>query len=961
MLDYRRSTSARALLALVLALTTTAGAGAQTLPAPAPAPADATASPAPAGAPSASTTVLQGSVRGSSGLPIAGAAVTISGATTATATSDAGGTFTLTVPQGIYTVQVAHNGYNAAIVSNIVAVGGTSVPVSVTLTQADLSSLRTIGTVTSTARGGSAINTGAASSSFVPAQAFVNVANPQINDVLQRVPDITLQHMGSQPDVSIVLGGVQPYETQILIDGHPLALGQFGVWTSQYFPSYLIGGVETQSGVGNTTPFANIAVGGTVNLLTPSFTSRPTAEITYGVDNYSSQYTNFLATGAAGKLQYVVGTGVGSLNGPYYETNQCVISPDAGGSLDNKPGNKGVIQYCGDASGSFFSKGELGKLRYNFSQATSLDVGFTGAWGGYQPQGTAWGTYLGATTIEPCLASDPNRCTNPANASLIGKTINAYGWYTGSSVYNNQWLYDAQLRTTVGNNTVLVRPYIGDIEPEVITGGQIQASYPSFFGPLPGAANYAAPTFAAGTAIPSTFNFGAAGTPFEKSCANNFSNVASVAGTSVVAPNGQQECFGSAYQTYEQDKLYGTTISFLHPFGENVLGLNYDFHGQSTFAYINSPAGVSVPFSTDRYSTFSLTGSFGLVRNLNLGLGLYDTRWTVAGVQPLLSATGQPVTDAGGNAVLTGLGRGVSRFDPHFAFTFRPNGDVSYRAAFGSSATFPYVGQVSGLATYQQPAASLGPPYQLGGTLTEKNPNLAPEVSISYNVGVDKRFGRASVLSFDLADTIIHNVFESLTTSVPLNGGLEGIFSPVNVARLHSELATVRYAYTPRVGIGVNASVAANRSILDGLPPGFSGPPTNGVQICGNGVAAPGIATCLPYLKGYGQLNYTARGGTFIGLGVEYEGKNNSYFQPPLALVDFTFRRSVTRNVEMLVGVENLLNTNVFSNASNLASPNAGTPIAAGQPDGTVQSFVPTLVSAPARTVRVQIRLHTGR
>lgn len=926
------------LLAVIAAFATmTAGAGAQTAPAPA-----ATDS-APAGAPSASTTVLQGTVRSGTGLPVGGATVTVTGPSTQTTTTGAGGTFTITVPQGIYSVQVTHGGYNAALVSNIVAVGGTSLPIAVTLTQADLSSLRTIGNVTSTSRGGSAINTGAASSSFVPAQAFANVANPQINDVLQRIPDVTLQHMGSQPDVSIVLGGVQPYETQVLIDGHPLALGQFGVWTSQYFPSYLIGGVETQSGPGNTTPFANIAVGGTVNLLTPGFTTRPSAELTYGVDNYSSQYSNFLATGAAGKLQYVAATGVSGINGPYYQTNKCVITPDNGGASDNKPGNAGVIQYCGDASGSFFSKGELGKLRYNFSPSTSLDVGFTGAFGGYQPQGTAWGTYLGATTIESCLKSDPSKCTNPKNSNLVGSTINGYGWYTGSSVYNNQWLYDAQLRTTLGNNTILVRPYLGDIEPEVITGGQIQASYPSFFSPV-GAANNPAALAA-----------------FTTSCNNNFGNLTSTSGQTVIK-NGQVECFGSAYQTYEQDKLYGTTFSFIHPFGNNnIVSLNYDFHGQSTFAYINSPAGVSVPFSTDRYSTFSITSDLEPIRNFGVKLGLYDTRWTVAGVQPLLGANGQPVTDAGGNAVLTGLGRGVSRFDPHLAFTFRPTGDVSYRAAVGSSATFPYVGQVSGLATYQQPAASLGPPFALGGTLTEKNPNLEPEVSISYNVGVDKRLGSSSVLSFDLSDTIIHNVFESLTTSVPLNGGLEGIFSPVNVARLHAELATIRYAYAPRIGFGVNASVAANRSILDGLPPGFSGPPTNSVQICGNGVAAPGIATCIPYLKGYGQINYTARGGTFVGLGVEYEGKNNSYFQPPFALVDFTFRRPVTRSIEMLVGMENVLNTNGYSNASYLASPNAGTPIAAGNPDGSVGSFVPTLVSAPPRTVRVQVRLHTGR
>jgi outer membrane receptor protein involved in Fe transport len=126
-------------------------------------------------------------------------------------------------------------------------------------------------------------------------------------------------------------------------------------------------------------------------------------------------------------------------------------------------------------------------------------------------------------------------------------------------------------------------------------------------------------------------------------------------------------------------------------------------------------------------------------------------------------------------------------------------------------------------------------------------------------------------------------------------------------------------------------------------------------------VAAPGIATCIPYLKGYGQLTYAAKGGAFLGLGVEYEGKNNSYFQPPFALVDFTFRKPVTKDVEMIVGVENLFNTNVYSNQSYLATPNSGTPIVADTAGGAQTTFVPTLVPAIARTVRVQVRLHTGR
>ncbi len=152
------------------------------------------------------------------------------------------------------------------------------------------------------------------------------------------------------------------------------------------------------------------------------------------------------------------------------------------------------------------------------------------------------------------------------------------------------------------------------------------------------------------------------------------------------------------------------------------------------------------------------------MRNLGIDVGLYDTRYTVVGVKPI-SLT---------NANLVGFERTISHFDPHVALTLRPTNDISYRAAFGTSTTFPYVGQLSGLATYEQPAQSLGI-YALGGSLTEKNANLAPEVSIAYDLGVDKRFRNGSVLTVDLLESVIHDVFEELTSSVPANGGLEGI------------------------------------------------------------------------------------------------------------------------------------------------------------------------------------------
>lgn len=873
-------------------------------------------------APDPSAATLQGSVRSSGGAPVAGAAVRVSGPSTATATTDDNGAFTVSAPPGIYRIDVSKPGYLPAVQTDVVLVAGSTVPVTVSLNQADLTSLRTIGHVSTVSRGsGSAINTGTATSNYLSGRAFSNLANPQVNDVLQHLPDVTIQHMGSQQDTAIIVGGVQPYETQVLIDGHPMALGQYGVWVSQYFPSYLVGGVETQSGPGNTTPFANIAVGGTVNLLTPGFTREPTFEITTGMDNYATQFTHMLATGSAGKLQYVIGGGTDGYNGPYYQSRQCDVTPEGN--------NTGIIQFCGDSSGSFFSKGEVAKLRYEFSRATSLEAGFVGAWGGYSPQGTAWGTSLGPLTIVPCAGI----CTNPDNANFIGQTVNALGWYPGSYIYNNQTLFDAQLRTAVGNDTLLVRPYVGTIEPEVIIGtGEI--FYPAGFSPV-----------------------NAPNDPgFQTACGNAFGSTTNPTGGTTVV-NGQTACYDSAYSTFEADKLYGTTFTYLHPIGDSLLDLTYDFHGQSTFAYINNPQGVSVPFSTDRYATLSLTGDLHLIRNVGVDVGLYETRYTVDGVKPA------SLTDP----TLVGFARTITRFDPHVAFTLRPSSDVSYRAAWGTSTTFPYVGQLSGLATYEQPAQSLGV-YALGGSLTEKNANLKPEVAIAYDLGVDKRFHNGSVISLDLQASTIHDVFEELTTSVPANGGLEGIFSPINVAKLNTQLATLKYRYAPRTGLGYNLTAAAERSIVQGLPAslysaGTASFPVNNVQICGNGVAAPGIPTCLPYLKGYGQVTFSWADGTFAALGVDYEGKNNAYFQPPFSQVDFTLQRPVNKNVEVLVGIQNLLNTNNFG--TYLATPGAGTPIVAGSVDANgnqIQtSFIPSRIPASPRIIRLQLRLHSGR
>jgi outer membrane receptor protein involved in Fe transport len=925
----------------------------------------------------ATATAISGVVKTPGGATVPGASVSVRGPVQMTALTGDDGSFSIAVPPGIYAVTINKGGFQPASLEDVTVAQGQTQPLAISLAPVDLSTLRTIGTVTATGRGASAINTGAATQAFVSRQQFTNSGEPGVNAVLQRVPDVVIQKLGTQADTSIVVGGLQPYETQVLIDGHPVALGQYGVWFSQYFPSYLIGGVETESGPGNTTPFANIAVGGTVNLTTPGFTTKQTAEFSAGYDNYQSQNANLLATGSAGNLKYVVAAGTAGTNGWWFKKTACDVYQFAG--APNTPGFVGIVPFCGDFSGSFHNRGVLGKIQYNFSQATSFEFSFLGTFGGYSPQGSAWGESFGQVPIVACL---PNslECTSPQNANLIGTTINGYYWFPGTDIQNTQQMWDAQLRTSIGSDTIVVRPYLAAIQPETYVG-KGEGYFPSFYGPNFSASspypacppvgtaptvtcNPGPPSLPPGTQIPGSYNntFLPAPNQFESTACqpgtiNSFSQINSP-GNTIVSQGNQEECFQYPYSTYEQDKLYGSTFSYLHPFGDSFLNFTYDFHGSSTFAYINSPANYAVPYSSTRYSTFSLTGSLAMVPHLKINFGLYNTQWTASGQQPTFDPSGN----------FTGYGplfRSVSRFDPHFALVFNPKGDTSYRAAAGSSETFPFIGDISGAAIVQPPAFGF-----TAGSVTQKNPGLLPEYAMAYDVGADHRFHNGAVATLDLQDTIVQNVFQQSTllqaVACPSGTCILGIFAPINVARLEAQLVTFKYTYAPATGLGYNFNAAADSSIFSGIPaqvynanPGL---PANNVQVCGGAAFTPGLATCIPYLKMYGQVTYAWKNGGFASIGADFEGKNNAYYLPPFTVVDFAYRQPLTKWLELAISVQNVFNTDTFD---YLPAQNLGVPAVGNfTPDGVTVaqgSFSTYRIPAATRTVLLQLRAHLGR
>lgn len=930
----------------------------------------------PAALAQATTGTISGTVKTLGGAPVPSASISVRGPAAATATSDADGSFSLSVVPGLYEVTVTKGGYQPASQTDVAVTAGGTQAISISLAIVDLSTLRTIGTVSANGHSASAINQGASNQSFVSAQQFADAGNPSVNDVLQRIPDVVVQKLGTQADTAIVVGGLQPYETQVLIDGHPVALGQYGVWLSQYFPSYLVGGAETESGPGNTTPFANIAVAGTVNLTTPGFTTKQTAELNYGYDNWQSQNANLLLTGSAGNLKYVLAAGTAGENGYYFKKTECdVYETDYASSAPNSNGFAGIVPFCGNFSGSFHNRGVLGKLRYDFSPSTSLEVSFLGTFGGYSPQGSAWGESYGPTTVEGCIPGTLE-CTSPQNANLIGTTINGFYWFPGTDIQNTQQMWDAQFRTAIGSSdTLVIRPYLATLQPETYVG-QGEGNFAAFYGPnatypacgvVPaGTTCYPGPqTLPPGTQIPGAYGSTVVPAPnqFESSTCptgNNFSyNQINSPTNTINSVNGQELCYQYPYSTYEQDKLYGSTISYVHPFGDSFLDFTYDYHGSSTFAYINSPLNYSVPLSSTRYSTFSLTGSLAVVPHLKLNFGLYNTQWTASGQQPLFDSTGTIVVGYGA------LGRSVSRFDPHFAFVFNPSGDTTYRASAGSSETFPFIGDLSGAAINQPPAFQF-----TAGSVTEKNPNLLPEYAMAYDVGADHRFRNNSVMTLDLQDTIVQNVFQQSTllqaVACPAGTCVLGIFTPINVARLEAKLATLKYTEAPAVGLGYNIAATADSSIFSGIPAavynGSPGLPANNVQVCGGGAFTPGLATCIPYLKMYGQVTYAWKNGGFAALGADFEGKNNSYYQPPFTILDLAYRQPLNKYLMFRLSVQNLLNNNSYN---YLPAADAGVPAVGNYTaDGSTisqGSFSTYLIPAPTRTVQLSLSAHLGR
>jgi len=129
----------------------------------------------------------------------------------------------------------------------------------------------------------------------------------------------------------------------------------------------------------------------------------------------------------------------------------------------------------------------------------------------------------------------------------------------GTTTAINEPFFEAELRTTRNNDTLLLRPYTGVVD-RIVDGSQ--------------EALFTAPQFGQAWILNPDGTY---------------------------SPN-----LGSVYEESEVNRLHGVTFTYLHPFGENALNFSYDYHSVYSSSYYGDPNPATNTANTVNGDTYEI-------------------------------------------------------------------------------------------------------------------------------------------------------------------------------------------------------------------------------------------------------------------------------------------------------------------------------------------------------------------
>ena len=966
------------------------------------------------------TTQLTGIATDSGGTPLPGVSLTLTGPRTYTTTTDGQGRFTLSVVPGVYAANARKGGFNPAQVTDYAVVAGVPATLNVTLQQVTFSSLREIGRVSTTTRGGGSVfNSTPASIATVGRTQIEDQAQFQVMRLLDQTPGVVTGHPSSTANAAApgaitipnVRGGLS-FETQGLLDGHPLSVGRFGNYVTTFLDNEVFQTIEVAKGPGVSTPVINLAVNGSVNFRTIDPTAQMRQYLRVGYDSFGGTNLGFRSTGTVlgGKLGYafvyasdgtqgpannypakvafpknVQITGVDQNGNPVngYLTGNGVGAPNTGfttvGTDPNKVLPNPYAPFFGQPNNAFATlvgccqpigtqynvRNELVKLRWNFTPSTSLTASYLGSQAYANQAGNNFTQQQDFFTPGSTYAAGPNGIPNNTPFLLYTSGGSTNGGSRTEEV-NNEPIFQLEFRTALGRDNLIARAYTASISRLLYNNlNQANAAYSQ------GYKLY-------GTATLTPVGGGA---PFNAAFNGQNVTVGYVpAGTAIGTGFGGAPNY---FRQTEEDKLRGYSFEYDHFLNrmDDLVAVSYDtYRSETHYRQINSPStnattGVVTEGTTDPIAQ----GSFQ--NNGTLQIRLAATCGKLSATLANYFSTFQNHSNVTDTTVTPSAIRFIdtnnSHWDPRLALTFRSTQNLSLRAAIGSSVASPYINLYSG--TIQTPASACG--SSCSSVILSLPPvNLKPETGFGYNLGFDARLhDGATLVSGDIYRT---NLFNQLLSAATIDtgttftnpGGNAPIFlrQASNLPRARYEGAELKINLDPAVGFGYTAAMSLVGAYPINIPPSFyrTNPTTPfgtnlavvpGINYLPGGSTGSGVNAVsnqsIPYSQLYGEMHYR-EGPALVQLGMTVYGPNNSFNRSPFSLFNGSIRFPIGDKFTTLqISGDNLFNYAggqyyVEGNSLNTAAE----PLVGGLPSSLVN-----MNSVPQRKFSFTLRRSFGR
>ncbi len=227
--------------------------------------------------------------------------------TVVVAHADRDGRVALALAPGTYEVTITKPGFAPAHARLVVGADTRQLRVALHATPA--SALRTIGAVSAAERG--AFNTSPVPETVVPREAYRDMSQPGLDDVLTQKPSVLIDRAGrgidgvDRPPVALVRGGT-PLETQVLLEGVPVAPATTRALALTALPSFVTQELEVEPGSSALVPTIDGAVNGTLNVRfaepTPVWRALPEQ----GFDSRGGSFTDVTGGGASGNVAFAL-------------------------------------------------------------------------------------------------------------------------------------------------------------------------------------------------------------------------------------------------------------------------------------------------------------------------------------------------------------------------------------------------------------------------------------------------------------------------------------------------------------------------------------------------------------------------------------------------------------------------------------------------------------------------------